>query len=322
MRFPVLVTSLTLSAIWGVSWNAHVAYSLAIDFGRYHAADEMLSILKEAASERPDLVTVVSAGQSQMGREISYAIIQRKGAKPQSALYFNGAHHGNEWPSSEAALALLQKVVSNPDDPLITEALDKYAIIIQPVVNPDGHTHQTRETASGSDPNRDYPFPLRADEESFKTPETKIVRSILNVLPSRAAIAYHSGMEGVLWPSCFTDKPTLHHNLFYSLARKTAAAMGMGFFQQSWRDYPTEGEFIDYAYMKSRSLALTFEISRDGIPAETQLQGVVDRALKGSLSFVRSILDIDRGNFQVQTEPQSHRKSFPMPMLASFSPAN
>ena len=155
MRFPVLVTSLTLSAIWGVSWNAHVAYSLAIDFGRYHAADEMLSILKEAASERPDLVTVVSAGQSQMGREISYAIIQRKGAKPQSALYFNGAHHGNEWPSSEAALALLQKVVSNPDDPLITEALDKYAIIIQPVVNPDGHTHQTRETASGSDPNRD-----------------------------------------------------------------------------------------------------------------------------------------------------------------------
>lgn len=306
-------------AALAIFWSLQAS---ALDFSRYHDQGEIHRYLLESQKEFPNLVTVETSGKSQMGREISYAVIERQDGQKRPALFFNGAHHGNEWSSTEAALGIMDYILANLNSPFVTEILDKYAIVAQPIVNPDGHAHRTREGATGTDINRDYAFPMKDEQASFKSPETRIVRNITSQWDIRGAIAFHSGMEGVLWPSCFTDKPTLDHHLFYTLSKVTARAMGLNFFQQSYRDYPTEGEFIDYVYMKSRGLGLTVEVSKDGIPEEKILDNVVRRSVKGSLAYIRSLLAIDKGEFAIQEEPRDHRSIFGAPILANLVPAN
>lgn len=314
MMRPLL---LGLQIIWSVD-----ALASLISFDQYHDQRDIQSYLQDAQSRFPNLVTVEVAGKSQLGRDIPYLVVQRKDGQKRSALFFNGAHHGNEWASVEATLGVLDFLLVNLNTPMVSELLDRYAVVFQPIVNPDGHTHKTREGATGTDINRDYAYPLKNALESFKSPESRVVRDITSQWSIRGAIAFHSGMEGVLWPSCFTEKPTLDHQLFYTLSKATAEAMGLNLFQQSFRDYPTEGEFIDYVYMKSRGLGLTVEVSREGIPDPSKLAQVVARSVRGSVAYMKSLLALDRGELSIYREPKNHHKMFGAPIFANYVPAN
>ena len=77
----------------------------------------------------------------------------------------------------------------------------------------------------------------------------------------RAAIAYHSGAQEVLWPWCYTGDATVDGSFFAAAGQKTAQAMSFAIYQQSYDDYPTQGEYIDYAYWRGHTLAATFEVS-------------------------------------------------------------
>src|SRR5262249_43911306 len=160
----------------------------------------------------------------------------------------------------------------------VVAMLDHYAIFLQPLVNPDGHAADTREDSQGRDPNRDYAYPDRDEAHSFKLPEIKAVKDLSDQYQFRAAGGYHSGVGGVLWPWCYTSQQSPDQNVFYSMAKSAAESMGMDLYKQSYFDYPTNGEFIDYVYMKSHTVGLTFELSNDGNPPTTELADVVRRS--------------------------------------------
>ena len=68
-----------------------------------------------------------------------------------------------------------------------------------------------------------------------------------------------------------------------------ADSMGFSYFQQSYNDYKTEGEFIDYAFMKYGTYAMTLEVSREHTPNPKKLKYVMQRTVKGTVSFLESI---------------------------------
>jgi predicted deacylase len=291
-------------------WLASSSHALALDFGHYHSQEEINAYLADTARQNPDLVHFRMLGYSEQGRETDYVVLASGDPETLPALYLNGTHHGDEKSSTETVLGLIDFLVHHRQQPDVRELLDSYAIYLQPVVNPDGQAASSRYDSLGRDPNRDYSYPERSDEDSFKIPSIKLVKDLADHVRFRAALAFHSGMEGVLWAWAYTPRRAADTDVFYTVAKATAQAMGMPRYLQSYADYPSRGEFIDYMYMSHGTLAMTVEVSSDPAPPVAQLQAVVQRAVGGSMAFMLSVLELDRGELKVEhpTEAQMGRQ--------------
>ncbi len=266
----------------------------ALEFDRYHTQTEINQYMRALAENFPELVKFDVLGQSPQSREISFVVLSRAEIGLVPAIYLNGTHHGNEKSSTETTLAVMKFLLANQNETVVSELLDNYAIYIQPLVNPDGHAANRRDDTTGRDPNRDYAYLARSEDDSFKIPVVKLVKNLVDTVRFRAAIAYHSGMEAVLWPWCDRNRVNPDQDLFREISRRAARAMGMRRYVQSYYDYPTSGEFIDYVYMKHQTLAVTFEVSAQGNPEPALLAGVVQRGVHGTMAFLQAIRAADQ----------------------------
>jgi predicted deacylase len=298
--------------IWAfVLWLVSSTSVFALDFTRYHSQDEINAYMRATAQAHPELVRFHRLGYSEGGREIDYVVVSKADPDALPAIYMNGTHHGNEKSSTEGVVALLEYLVSHQSEPTVSSLLETYAIYIQPLVNPDGHAANTRWDLEGRDPNRDYAYPERDDADSFKIQSIKLVKELADRVRFRAAVAYHSGMEGVLWPWCYTGARNPEQDTFYTLSKNAAQAMHMPRYAQSYSDYETLGEFIDYVYMAHGTLSVSFEVSNEPTPSASRLTGVVNRSVAGALAFMLSVKELDQGQLLVERAPR------PTPRVAS-----
>lgn len=277
----------------------------AITFDRYHSQDEINSYLQSKSREYPHLVETKTLGYSRQGRLIQLAMIGPQDGKHRESVLLNGTHHGNEKSSTEAAIAFMEYFLTNQDDPTIQEISQTFSIYVLPLVNPDGHAADTRTDSQGLDINRDYSYPLRNAEESFRTESSQLIRTLMQKVRFRAAIAYHSGMEAILWPACYTNSPPTDRALFRALSKRTAVSMGYNRYLQSFQDYPSEGEFIDFAYSTYGTLAITMEVSEEHRPAEQMLSKVVERSVRGSLAYLEGLRNFSLGRMDLEDENPS-----------------
>ena len=274
----------------------------SIDFDSYHDQDEIAAYLRAVAAARPDIVTFAVLGESYGGLEIAYVVIDATGDPDPPSVYLNGTHHGDEKSSTETTLAFVDYVLQRPDDPDVATLLDDYAIYVQPLVNPDGHEDHRREDYFGRDPNRDYAYPGRSEDNSFDIQECRLVKQLQDAQQFKASIAYHSGITEVVWPWGSTSSATDDHDLFHTISKAAADEMGFGRYMQSWYDYPANGEYSDYAYWKHGTLSVTFEVSSDKTPPSSQLAPIVDRAVAGTMAFLIAVHDTDSGAMAVEIE--------------------
>lgn len=282
----------------------------AISFAAYHNLQEIADYLNAVASALPAIATYKVLGQSV---RLPYLIINATCQASPPAIFANGTHHGDEPSSTEAALAIPDYLLrSSTTDASVRSLLQTYAFYVMPLVNPDGFALHTRENAAGLDINRDYSYPGRSDADSFKTVEAGLVKSLQESVGFRAAIAYHSGAQEVLWPWCYTGDATADDSFFTAAGQRTAQAMNFAIYQQSYDDYPTQGEYIDYAYWKSHTLASTFEVSTTKTPSVALLAGVVDSARKGTVAWVQAVSDRDKGSLHALPATAAGRKRFPL----------
>ncbi|MDQ3231553.1 MAG: succinylglutamate desuccinylase/aspartoacylase family protein [Pseudobdellovibrionaceae bacterium] len=269
--------------------SGFVPTAYALQFQRYHAQDEIGQYLRSRAQNYPDVARFVVLGQSLQGREIAYVAISKNWSPDVPAIYFNGTHHGNEKASTEAVLALIDFLINERDRTDVDRLLRKYRIVLQPMVNPDGHAANLRTDSQGIDPNRDYATPTRPESEAFRLVETRLVRRLLSNERIVASAAFHSGLEAVLWPWCHTPSQSQHDPVFKAIGQSVARTMGMPKYTQSFHDYQTDGEFIDFAYMKFGVYALTLEVAHEAMPHADQLPAVVQRAVNGSMAFLKAL---------------------------------
>lgn len=248
--------------------------------------------LRKIAHRHPDIARFSLLGYSREGRSIASVVLSSSYDPRKPSIYFNGGHHGNEQASVIAVLGLLQHYVRHRHDPLISQYLEAYNFIFQPVINPDGLANGTRSDSRGQDPNRDYPYLVGGElRGGFAMPETRIVKQVHERYNIIGALAVHSGMEGVLWPWGFTDELNPHHRKFIHLSERMATAMGFQYFRQSFYDYETRGEYIDWAYLRHGTLALTVEVTYEHTPAINRLNGIVKRTINGTRSYLAALLN-------------------------------
>jgi len=285
----------------------------AISFVAYHDQPQIETYLQAVASALPAIATYKVLGQSAQGRNLPYLIIDATCQANPPAVFTIGTHHGDEPSSTESVLAIPDYLLrASTTDASVRSLLGTYAFYVLPLVNPDGFALNTRENAAGLDINRDYSYPLRSDADSFKTVEAQLMKSLQESVGFHAAIAYHSGAQEVIWPWCYTGDATADGSFFTAAGQKTAQAMSFTVYQQSYDDYPTQGEYIDYAYMRSHTLAATFEVSIPKAPSPALLAGVVDAAWKGTLSWVQAVSDHDQGGLHALPATAAARRRFPL----------
>ena len=99
----------------------------------------------------------------------------------------------------------------------------------------------------------------------------------------------------MLWSWCYTGNASTDDALLSGSGRTAAEAMGFDRYLQSYDDYASTGEFIDYAYWKYGTVALTFEVSTVKTPSASQLDGIVQNSVKGALACVDAVAKADSG---------------------------
>ena len=283
-----------------------------IDFLAYHDQPWIENYLQAVAAALPAIAQYKVLGQSGQGRDLPYLVINATCQASPPAVFTNGTHHGDEPASTESALAIPDYLLrKSTTDTGVRGLLAAYAFYVLPLVNPDGFVLHTRENADGVDINRDYSYPDRSDADSFKTVEARLVKSLQDSVDFHAAIAFHSGAQEVIWPWCYIGDATADGGFFMAAGQKAAQAMNLAIYQQSYDDYQTEGEYIDFAYWRSHSLAATFEVSTVKTPSAASLAGVVDDACKGTVAWIQAVNDHDKGSLHALPAAPTVRKRFP-----------
>ena len=134
----------------GVSFFPKVQYSEVeytpsptLTFDRYHSADVVYHWMKTWTEKYPNLLDMYEVARSYEGRPIYQLTLTNKAAgkatdKP--AAYFEGGRHSGEVTAVESMMWLLKYLLENyGKNQQITKMIDKNAIYMRPINNPDGH---------------------------------------------------------------------------------------------------------------------------------------------------------------------------------------
>lgn len=279
MRFLLTIMILT----W--SWLD----CLGIQFDQYHSVSYINNYMKRVAQQY-DHVTFHYLGKSSLQQPVYFLEITKRKDRKGPAIYINGTHHGNEKASTEAALGFIDYLSRKHQQLSINRLLEQYVFVVQPLVNPDGHRENSR-LSQGIDPNRDYPSPF-ANNLPFQLNETKLVSKLMKTYSFTVSAALHSGMEAVLWPWGSSHLASVDAKIFKNMGRLIADAMNIRRYSQSYHDYKTTGEFIDYAYMNYGTYAFTLEVAPETTPDLQRLPHLVTRSVKGLLSLANNLQNI------------------------------
>ena len=260
--------------------------------------------MQDVAEATPGYIQYNVVGTSGQDRVIDYLAINLTGYQDPPAILLIGTHHGDEKSATDTLLGVIDYLLRHLEDPVIDKVMDYYALYVLPVLNPDGHNAHTRGNAKGDDLNRDYAYPGMDESEAFQTPETAALKHLLDDVAFSGAAAYHSGMRAILWPWCYSGNETEDADVFYTIGKAIADAMGITYIDQSYNDFQSFGEFIDYTYSKHNTISLTVEVSTKKTPPAQELQGYVDQVVDGAIAFMDALYEFDNGKLVLEEAPE------------------
>ena len=125
--------------------SPHVQYTPTpqLTFDKFHSADVIYYHMERFAKQYPDMVELYEIAKSYEGRPILQMTINNKKtgkATDKPAAFFEGNRHSGEVTSAESVMWLMQYLLdSYGKDEETTKLVDKTAIYLRPINNPDGH---------------------------------------------------------------------------------------------------------------------------------------------------------------------------------------
>jgi hypothetical protein len=127
---------------------------------------QLMSSLQTLKSRYPDSIRLEEAGKSFLGRSIQLLSL---GTGPEKILFWSQMH-GDEPSATPALLDIAHYLLEHADEPVARTILQKYTLLMIPMLNPDGAEAYQRRNAQGIDINRDA---LR-----LVTPEGQLLKRI------------------------------------------------------------------------------------------------------------------------------------------------
>lgn len=127
---------------------------------------ELVRRLGEMAERYQDLARLERAGSSVEGRDIH--LLALGGGSDKILLW--SQMHGDEPTATSALLDIVDFMGRNRREPWVQQILDKYTLLILPMLNPDGAERAERRNAQGIDINR--------DARMLQTPEGRTLKRV------------------------------------------------------------------------------------------------------------------------------------------------
>jgi predicted deacylase len=231
--------------------------------------------LRALAKEDPARVQVVDLGRNDTGHMIQALKVGNGKVKTLVV----GTHHGNEYGSTEVALAFAHSVAEEP--------IEGQTVYVVPVLNVSGYDLRQRNEI-GLDPNRDYPGPC-GTSGPFKLRSTKALADLIAREKIVTSATLHTHSPFVLYPWGFSthDTQTEYDDLYIELSEVAAIDSGYPVGNSADALYPADGCYEDYAMWKHGIWSLLFEMGDTHSPDEDG----IDEMIRGNVPGLRRFLE-------------------------------
>jgi hypothetical protein len=188
--------------------------------------------VNEWADENPDIVRLVVAGQTELGRNLwvlqisDWSMDMKVDGSPKEVVYIDGGHHGNEHLGTELAFLTAKHYIDgwNDGDEIVQSTLESTELHILIMLNADGNDFDTRWNVNQVDLNRNYAHywntcpTTQPGTSAFSESET-LANSIYmqnEVSDADLYVTMHTGVWIMLypwgkWPEQPSDWELFHH---------------------------------------------------------------------------------------------------------------
>ncbi|HEY8279714.1 MAG TPA: M14 family metallopeptidase [Bdellovibrionota bacterium] len=187
-------------------------------------------------------------------------------------------HHGNEYGSTELALAFAESVARQP--------IQGQTIYIVPVLNITGYNSRSREERGGNgvsyDPNRNYPSPC-GTEGPFTLKSTKLVADLIEREKIVASATLHTFSPAVMYPWGIStrDLDTGYTPEFKKIVADATVESRYPSGNSTELLYPADGTFEDYAFMKHGIWSILFELGYSHSPNDDAIKKMIEVNVPG-----------------------------------------
>jgi carboxypeptidase T len=187
-------------------------------------------------------------------------------------------HHGNEYGSTEVALAFAEDLAKNP--------IPNQTIFLIPVLNIGGYDARNREETDSrgvsDDPNRNYPGPC-GTEGPFTLKSTKALAAFIDGEHIVASATMHTFFPAVVYPWGIStqDLNTPYMNEFTKMASDATQESHYQVGNSTQVIYPADGAFEDWAFWKHGIWSMLFEVGTTHTPNSSQIKDMVTTNVPG-----------------------------------------
>jgi hypothetical protein len=187
----------------------------ALTFTKYPTYPQYLEMMQNFATSYPEICQLDTFGVTPQGRLLLAMKISDHVSEDEAEaeFFYTSSMHGNELVGYPLMLRLINYLLTGyGEDVEVDRLVNGLQIWINPLANPDGTyypnddlsvAYSIRETADGTDMNREFPDPL-AGEEVYDTVgramETKAMMAFLQEHRFTMSANIHSGAEVVNYP--------------------------------------------------------------------------------------------------------------------------
>ncbi|MBI4925631.1 MAG: hypothetical protein HY843_06875, partial [Bdellovibrio sp.] len=246
---------------------ANIAHVLDEETSLIGTYQDVMNTLLQVQTQYPENTEVFDLGVSNSGEMIKGIKI---GHGPINNLIV-ATHHGNEFGSTEVAVAFAQATAKEP--------IQGQTIYVIPVLNISGFNKRSRrETANNTtfDPNRDYPGPC-GTEGPFNLKSTYALSQFLAEKNIITSATMHTYWPAVVYPWGVSthDTVTPYDDFFISLVKAATVESHYTIGNSTEVIYPADGTFEDYAFWKHGIWSLLFEIGNSHGPNQADVKELI-----------------------------------------------
>jgi hypothetical protein len=272
--------------------------------------DEFVARMQTIANTYPNLVRLVSIGQSVQGRDIwALKITDNPDLEENEPEFkYSSTVHGNEGVGTEMTIRLAELLTGSYGvDPDLTALVDEIEIWLIPIHNPDGYEAGSRYNAHGVDLNRDFPDRITDpyDDPNGREPETQAFMYFGYDHRFVMGANYHTGVlvvnypwDSVPTPPDYAPDDELFHEYSVGYASRNANFQNSSFpdgVTRGWEWYIIRGGMQDWAYHWHGEHHVTIENSFQQPPPYNQMDQYWDWERPAMLWWMGRVLTGARG---------------------------